>query len=50
MLAGKEPEERANPVIYIDFPAIILITVLLIIINVFAIWVTKPEDEDIIFD
>ncbi|MBQ8914115.1 MAG: ABC transporter permease, partial [Lachnospiraceae bacterium] len=50
MLAGKEPEERGNPVIYIDFPAIILITLLLIIINVFAIWVTKPEDENIILD
>lgn len=50
MLAGKEPEEMADPIIHIDFPAIILITVLLIIINVFAIWVTKPEDEDIIFD
>lgn len=50
LFAGQDESDRVKFTSHIDITGIIFITILLLIINVFAIWVTKPEDDDIIFD
>ena len=50
LFAGQDESDRVKFTSHIDITGIIFITILLLIINVFAVWVTKPEDEDIIFD
>lgn len=50
LFAGQDESDGVKFTSHIDIAGIIFITILLLIINIFAVWVTKPEEEDIIFD
>ena len=50
LFAGQDEEDGLKFVPHIDVPGILFVIIILLIINIFAVWITKPEDEDIIFD
>ena len=47
MLGTTEEGESMKIPWHIDFPAILFVTILLLAINIFAVWITKPENQDI---
>ena len=50
LFAGQDEEDGVKFVPHIDVPGILFVIIILLIINIFAVWITKPEDDDIIFD
>ena len=49
LFSGQEEGEFAFS-LHIDILGILFIIVLLLLINIFAVWITKPEEEDIVLE
>ena len=43
LFAARDKGEGAKFAIHIDLPAILFVTIILLIINIFAVWATKPK-------
>ena len=50
LFAGQDEEDGLKFVPHIDVPGILFVIILLLIINIFAVWITKPEEEEIILN